>query len=39
MAVPPRTNLEQLLRTIEESQLGHDAALQGPFGTRKGGRG
>ena len=39
MAVPQRSNMEQLLRTIEEAQLGYDSTLQGPFGSRKGGRG
>ena len=39
MAVPQRSNVKQLLRTIEEAQLGYDSTLQGPFGSRKGGRG
>jgi selenocysteine lyase/cysteine desulfurase len=35
MAVPRRRNTEQLLRHIEESQLGHGSTLQGPFGARQ----
>ena len=36
MAVPQRRNTEQLLRHIEESQLGHGSTLRGPFGARQG---
>jgi hypothetical protein len=35
MAAPQRSDVEQLLRTIEESQLGYGTTLQGPFGTKQ----
>ena len=31
-----KKNREQLLQQIEEGQVGYDATLQGPYGTKKG---
>ena len=36
MAAPRHSNVEKLLQKIEESQIGYNSTLQGPFGTKKG---
>lgn len=35
-ATPGQKDREQLLDYIEKGQIGYDATLQGPYGTRKG---
>ena len=36
MAAPRHSNVEKLLKKIEESQIGYNSTLQGPFGTKTG---
>ena len=36
LATPGQKDREQLLDYIEKGQIGYDATLQGPYGTRKG---
>ena len=36
MASSTCSDVEKLLRKIEQSQIGYDSTLEGPFGTRKG---
>ena len=36
MAAPRHSNVEKLLKRIEESQIGYNSTLQGPFGTKTG---
>ena len=36
LATPGQKDRKQLLEYIEKGQIGYDATLQGPYGTRKG---
>ena len=36
MAAPRHSNVEKLLQKIEESQMGYNSTLQGPFGIKRG---
>ena len=36
MAAPRHSNVEKLLQKIEESQIGYNSTLQGPFGIKRG---
>ena len=38
MAAPRHSNVQKLLQKIEESQIGYNSTLQGPFGTKRGRR-